>query len=92
MSLSVFYHADHLVKLQCLIRVEGVEALLTDIVVVQVRVLGLQVVCEGFLRVEVHTGTKGTDILLTIVSGCLVDHSTYVLDEAIVGFPFLILW
>ena len=39
---------------------------------------------------EVHTGTEGTHKVLTIVSRCLVDHLTHVLDEAIVGFPFLI--
>ena len=40
---------------------------------------------------EIDTGTEGTDILLPIVSSCMVDHLAHVLDEAIVGFPFFVL-
>ena len=40
-SLSILHHTDHLVELQCLIGVEGVEALFTHKVIVQVGVLGL---------------------------------------------------
>ena len=69
---------------------EGVEALLTDKVVVQVGMLSIQVLCMGILCVKVSTCTEGTDKLLTIVLGSLIHEVTHVLDEVIVGFPFFI--